>query len=87
MFFRVLVFIILIFLLYRVIKSMHQKRLSKNKSSRVISSFGSSEELVEDPVCGTYIPISQSYRKEIFGKTYYFCSKQCCEKFIKSESR
>ena len=75
MFFRVLVFIILIFLLYRVVKSMQKNRLSKNKSSHVISSRGVGEELVEDPVCRTYIPVSQAYRKEISGKTYYFCSK------------
>ncbi|MEN6420929.1 MAG: YHS domain-containing protein [Smithella sp.] len=36
---------------------------------------------MEDPVCHTYVPVSQAYKKEISGKHYYFCSKQCSEKY------
>ena len=82
MFFRVLVFLILIFLLYRIIKSMRQNKLARGNSSGVVSPSASGEDLVEDPACHTYIPISQAYRKEISGRTYYFCGKQCYEKYI-----
>ncbi|OGP91569.1 MAG: hypothetical protein A2031_07340 [Deltaproteobacteria bacterium RBG_19FT_COMBO_43_11] len=87
MFFRVLVFLILIFLLYRIIKSMRQDRLARGNSSGVVSSSLSGEDLVEDPACHTYIPISQAYRKEISGRTYYFCGKQCYEKYILEKNR
>lgn len=82
MFFRVLVFLILIILLYRIIKSMRQNEIAKGGSSKIFSSSTSGEDLVEDPSCHTYIPMSQAYRKEISGRTYYFCSKQCYEKYI-----
>jgi len=37
---------------------------------------------VKDPVCGmTVDPASARYRLEHAGKTHYFCSSQCVEKF------
>ena len=87
MFFRVLVFLILIFLLYRIIKSMRQNKLARGNSSGVVSPSASGEDLVEDPACHTYIPISQAYRKEISGRTYNFCGKQCYEKYILEKNR
>lgn len=86
MFFRVIVFAILFFLIYRVIKSMMQARLEKSDPSRVIRPSTSGEDLIEDPVCRRHIPVSQAYIKEIAGKTYYFCSKECYEKFMLSEN-
>lgn len=37
--------------------------------------------LVEDPVCHKLVPKNQSVRCRIDGKTYYFCSDTCCDKF------
>lgn len=87
MFFRVLVFLILIILLYRIIKSMRQNKMARGNSSQVVSSPASGEDLVEDPACHTYIPISQAYRKEISGRPYYFCGKQCYEKYMLEKDR
>jgi len=85
MFIRVILFAILIFLIYRVIKSMKQSRLGKSDPSRVIHPHASGEDLIEDPVCLRHIPVSQAYIKEIAGKTYYFCGKECFEKFMLSK--
>jgi len=87
MFLRVLIFIILIFLVYRIITSMRRARLSKNESERVIPPQPSAEDLVEDPVCRKNVPVSQAYKKEISGRIYYFCSKHCCDKYMSSEDR
>jgi uncharacterized protein len=38
-------------------------------------------EMVEDPVCRTYIPKSSAVQKTISGKTYYFCSRKCADAF------
>ena len=46
----------------------------------------SGEDLVEDPVCHTYVPLSQAIKKEISGKNYYFCSKQCSEKYLSEKN-
>jgi len=39
------------------------------------------EDLLEDPQCHTYIPVSEAYRVSADGKTLYFCSKECYRKF------
>ncbi|MBE9546338.1 MAG: hypothetical protein IMF10_02425 [Proteobacteria bacterium] len=39
------------------------------------------EDLVEDPYCHTYVPISDAYKASLNGKTVYFCSKECFEKY------
>jgi len=39
------------------------------------------EDLVQDPLCHTYVPVTQAYAKEINGKTLYFCSKECCDQY------
>ena len=40
------------------------------------------EDLVQDPFCKTYVPKSQAYVKEIYGKPHYFCGKECFEKYL-----
>jgi YHS domain-containing protein len=87
MFFRVLVFLILIVLLYRLLKSIRQNKVARGDSSQAFSSSTSGEDLVEDPSCHTYIPISQACKKEILGVTHYFCSEQCYEKYILEKNR
>jgi YHS domain-containing protein len=44
------------------------------------------EELVQDPYCQTYIPKRSALRKRLFGRNYYFCKKECLEKFIQNEN-
>ena len=38
-------------------------------------------ELVKDPVCGTFVSIKSPHAKTVGGKSYHFCSEECCEKF------
>ena len=40
-------------------------------------------DLVEDPVCHTYIPISNIYKQVAGrdGKPVYFCSRECFEQY------
>jgi YHS domain-containing protein len=37
-------------------------------------------ELHKDPVCGTYVPESTSFRRQLSGKTVYYCSDACRQK-------
>ena len=79
--FRFFVFIILIYLLYKVIKTIGKLKPAKNENHQFKASSVGGEDLVEDPVCHTYVPLSQAVKKEISGNDYYFCSKQCSEKY------
>jgi uncharacterized protein len=79
---RFIVFIILFYIIYKIIKTVQQPRPEKNENYQFKSTPAGGEDLMEDPVCHTYVPLSQAYKKEISGKTYYFCSQQCSEKYV-----
>jgi len=49
------------------------------KFARGASSAG--EEMVKDPVCGVYVPLSSSVRKIADGRTVYFCSEKCKDSY------
>lgn len=40
-------------------------------------------DLVEDPMCHTYIPLSNVYKKVVRddGETVYFCSQKCFDQY------
>ena len=44
---------------------------------------GSVDEMVQDPSCMTYIPRRDAQRKVVGGKEFFFCSKECSDKFQK----
>jgi len=37
-------------------------------------------ELHKDPVCGTYVSETTSFRRQLSGKTVYYCSDACRQK-------
>jgi YHS domain-containing protein len=39
--------------------------------------------MVQDPVCHVYLPSLEAIQRTQDQKTYYFCSRQCAEKFSK----
>jgi YHS domain-containing protein len=45
------------------------------------ASIPTAEALKKDPVCGTYLAPSSAVQKTVGGVTYYFCSKECRDKF------
>ncbi len=57
------------------------KGSSKRKSARTKKDAGP-VKLVKDPVCGIYIDEREAIKLRWEGKTYYFCSNECKEKFI-----
>ena len=79
---RFLIFFILLYVIYKIIRTIKQQKPFAVQNNHYKSTAAAGEELVEDPCCHTYIPISQAFRKEIAGKEHYFCSKECSEKYI-----
>lgn len=39
-------------------------------------------ELHKDPVCGTYVSETTSFRRQLSGKTVYYCSDACLQKHV-----
>ncbi len=40
------------------------------------------DQLVKDPVCGTYCPKREAFTLEIGGEVIHFCSDKCKNKFL-----
>ena len=44
-------------------------------------------EMVQDPVCKTYVPRGSAVSADIGGQTYLFCSRDCADTFQNQVSR
>lgn len=79
--------LIAIFFIVRALK----KRLEARKDNRPMPEAPAresapnprpkAEEMVLDPVCGSYVPISSAIAATDGGKTVYFCSEECRDRF------
>jgi YHS domain-containing protein len=45
------------------------------------------EELVQDPMCQTFIPRTEALKAQRDGKDYFFCSEGCLKRFLRGGSR
>ena len=74
---RLLIFIILAYLLYSVLKRIlgSSKEIDRGRDGGVI------DEMVQDPVCKTYIPRREAVKRVIEGQNFFFCSNECASKF------
>jgi YHS domain-containing protein len=43
---------------------------------------GPVEEMAQDPVCGTWVPLSQAIALGTGSGTRHFCSEECRDKFL-----
>ncbi|MDQ6678040.1 MAG: hypothetical protein M3Z09_12160 [Acidobacteriota bacterium] len=44
----------------------------------------SAGELHQDPVCGTFVPGSSTWKRTVGGREVYFCSSNCRDQFLVS---
>jgi YHS domain-containing protein len=54
-----------------------------SQNARQDGSLQSAGELYKDPVCGTFVPPS-SLQSTASGKTVYFCSQECRDRYLVS---
>jgi YHS domain-containing protein len=81
---RIIVLIVLLYLAYRLVKSIIRFIQANKKDVPEIDGRG--EDLVEDPFCHTYIPISQALKVTRKEEVLYFCSKECSKKYFAREN-
>lgn len=77
---------IIVYVIYRFSRFLFTPagKISKDRSGEQSRIEG--EDLVKDPYCGTYVPINSAYKTTMDGKTLYFCSRECLEKYMKENS-
>ncbi len=76
---RLIFFLILLAVVYWVVKralSPNRRKLADEKG----------EEMVQDPVCGCFVPKSQAYQASYGGKSLSFCSEECYRKYLASQA-
>ena len=80
---RLIFFAVLLFLLYRLIKSFtgSSDKIRERRNGGVI------DDMVQDPFCKTYIPRREALRRVIGGSEFHFCSKECADKFEAQNSK
>jgi YHS domain-containing protein len=78
---RLFVFLISVYVLYRIVKGIRHLHGGEKHNYESQTKLADGEDLVQDPVCHIYIPMSQAYKKEISGREYFFCSKECRDKY------
>jgi len=76
---RLLLLCILGFLVYSLGVALLRPFSGRPRVPRAKSSEG--EEMVKDPVCGTYLPRSDALSCTQDGETHYFCSRECRDRF------
>ena len=67
------------YLLYRFFRALGKVKRSQSSSQRL------SGVMVKDEFCNTYLPKEDALKEIIEGKEYYFCSDECCRKFLESK--
>ena len=82
---RFIILVILCYILYRLVKNLmlppSQKRGKQfNQSTGVIT-----DEMVIDPHCHVYIPKREAITANVAGKTVYFCSQHCKQKYLDAQ--
>lgn len=79
---RYIIIILLMYLAYKFLKGMFITKGNQHRHVPGQTQQGASgEDLVEDPYCHTYIPLSNALKTSVQGKAVYFCSKKCRDEF------
>jgi YHS domain-containing protein len=82
MIFKIALAVILLYLFYRLARTW--KRVGGPTKAKPLVA---GEDLVEDPFCHTYVPVTHARRVEIDGKTVYFCSEKCLKQYTLGEKQ
>jgi len=83
---RVILIAVIAFLLYRLIRVFLRLPGGANRASFPRTRAPEkSEDMVKDPWCGVYVPLSEAKSLIVAGKHVYFCSGECMEKYRKEK--
>ncbi len=78
---KFLIFAAVLYLVYRIfIKSA----VTRSRTSYHKAGSGEVDDMVQDPVCKTYVHLRDAQKRIIGGKQYFFCSDECARKYEES---
>ena len=81
-FLRIVLYAILAYIIYKFIR-VYQKLSQKSNTRRQAKQ--ASGLMVKDEMCNIYLPQEDAIKEIVEGKEYFFCSKDCRQKFLESK--
>lgn len=85
MLFRLLIFAILGFVIYRAVKSWLNSVGHHNDPS--VNSQAVDDVMIKDPVCGAYFAQRNGVALNTSQEVIYFCSNECRDKYAVQQSK
>ena len=82
--FRLIFYAIVAYVIYRVFKFFENLGKS-SQAPRSTSSPQLQGKMVKDEVCSTYLPQEEALQEIRDGKEYFFCSRECRQKFLEQK--
>lgn len=76
---RFLFYVLIAYLIYLLVRFLFSPRKRPHAAS---SGRKPSGVMVKDEICNTYLPEEDAIRERVGGKDYFFCSKNCRQKFL-----
>jgi len=77
---RIVALLFLIWVVFRLIKSLAQNWLAKFVS-QPSGDTPQIAEMIKDPVCGSYVSVEHAVTAEFSGERIYFCSDKCLNEY------
>jgi uncharacterized protein len=82
---RLLIFIIVAVLAYRMAKSWFGGSAVTHEKPGQKGILQADDTLVKDPQCGVYFPRRDGVVLTVKGKDLYFCSSQCAQRYLEDD--
>jgi len=79
---RIILYALFAYIVYTFIR-VFQKLGQKSRPARQTKK--NAGLMVKDEVCNTYLPQEDALKEIREGKEYFFCSKECRQKFLESK--
>ena len=81
---RLIFYGIVIYLGYRILKPWVTSLIQSTADNPHDQPPSEDAELIRDPQCGTYFLTQRGVEARIGGRSVYFCSKECRDKYLVS---
>lgn len=83
---RLLIFIVLGIVVYRAIKGHPEDRPGRQDPIGGRAPIQVDDDMIKDPVCGSYFPARDAVTIKNNGRALLFCSHECRDRYIKEQA-
>jgi uncharacterized protein len=84
---RLIILVGIIYAAYRIGKSWQGQTLFTKKNDDGNGTRQINDVMVKDPACNTYFPKKDGFSLKMNGQNLYFCSTDCRDKYIASQTK